>query len=160
MERALSEFRIRGVKNNIPFLQNVISHPEFRAGLQGGSFIEKHPELLQLKLSRNRGTRILNFTADLIVNGNPEVKNPDPNRRFRNAKVPDFDKHAAHTPGTKNLLTELGPEKFSQWLAKEKKIYYTDTTFKDAHQSLLATRMRTIDMLKVAESYSYKRSEA
>ncbi len=154
MERALSEFRIRGVKNNIPFLQNVISHPEFRAGLQRVSFIEKHPELMQLKLSRNRGTRILKFTADLIVNGNPEVKKPDPNRSFRNPKVPDYDRHAAHTPGTKNLLAELGPEKFSQWLAKEKKIYYTDTTFRDAHQSLLATRMRTIDMLKVAESYS------
>jgi len=154
MERALSEFRIRGVKNNIPFLQNVISHPEFRSGKQRVSFIEKHPELMHLKLSRNRGTRILNFTADLIVNGNPEVKKPDPDRKFAQPKVPDFDRHAPHTPGTKDLLTELGPEKFSQWLGKEKKIFYTDTTFRDAHQSLLATRMRTIDMLKVAESYS------
>ena len=154
MERALAEFRIRGVKNNIPFLQNVISHPEFRAGRQRVSFIEKHPELMQLKITRNRGTRILNFTADLIVNGNPEIKNPDHGRSFSLPKVPDFDRHAGHAPGTKDLLNQLGPEKFSQWLASEKKIHYTDTTFRDGHQSLLATRMRTIDMLKVAESYS------
>lgn len=154
MRRALSEFRIRGVQTNIPFLQNVIAHPIFRAGEQRVSFIEKHPELLEITKPKNRGTRILRYMADVIVNGNPEVKNHDPNKKFQPAIVPSYDRHSAHTPGTKNLLTELGPHDFSLWLKDQKPIYFTDTTFRDAHQSLLATRVRTIDLLNIAESYS------
>lgn len=154
MRRALSEFRIRGVQTNIPFLQNVIAHPIFREGQQRVSFIEKHPELLEITKPKNRGTRILRYMADVIVNGNPEVKNHDPNKRFQPAIVPSYDRHSAHTPGTKNLLTEIGPRDFSLWLKDQKPIYFTDTTFRDAHQSLLATRVRTIDLLNIAESYS------
>lgn len=154
MRRALSEFRIRGVQTNIPFLQNVIAHPVFREGQQRVSFIEKHPELLEVRKTRNRGTRVLRYMADTIVNGNPEIKNPDSKKVFQTAPVPEYDRHSAHTPGTKNLLTELGPRDFAQWLKTQKPIYFTDTTFRDAHQSLLATRVRTIDLLNVAESYS------
>jgi len=154
MRRALSEFRIRGVQTNIPFLQNVIAHPVFRAGEQRVSFIEKHPELLEVQKTRNRGTRILRYMGDVIVNGNPEVKGHEARKNFQIAPIPDFDRHSAHTPGTKNLLTELGPQEFAQWLKNQNKIYFTDTTFRDAHQSLLATRVRTIDLLNIAESYS------
>jgi len=154
MRRALAEFRIRGVQTNIPFLQNVIAHPIFREGQQRVSFIEKHPELLEIKKSRNRGTRILSYLGDVIVNGNPEVKKVDQSKTFQTAVVPNYDRHSAHTPGTKNLLNELGPREFAQWLKGQKPIYFTDTTFRDAHQSLLATRVRTIDLLNVAESYS------
>lgn len=154
MRRALSEFRIRGVQTNIPFLQNVIAHPVFRAGEQRVSFIEKHPELLEIRKSRNRGTRVLGYMAEVIINGNPEIKSHDPQKVFQTAPVPEYDRHSAHTPGTKNLLTELGPREFSQWLKSQKPIYFTDTTFRDAHQSLLATRVRTIDLLNIAESYS------
>ena len=154
MRRALSEFRIRGVQTNIPFLQNVIAHPVFRAGEQRVSFIEKHPELLEIRKSRNRGTRVLGYMAEVIINGNPEIKSHDPQKVFQTAPVPEYDRHSAHTPGTKNLLTERGPREFSQWLKSQKPIYFTDTTFRDAHQSLLATRVRTIDLLNIAESYS------
>lgn len=154
MRRALSEFRIRGVQTNIPFLQNVIAHPQFRAGEQRVSFIEKHPELLEFRPSRNRGTRILRYMAETIVNGQPETGSFEAKPNFQAAKVPDYDRHSAHTPGTKNLLTELGPREFAQWLKTQKPIYFTDTTFRDAHQSLLATRVRTIDLLNIAESYS------
>lgn len=154
MARALSEFRIRGVHTNIPFLHNVIGHPIFRAGEQRVSFIEKHPELMRIQPSRNRVTRLLRYTGDIIINGNPEISGHDKERKFRSVRVPDYDRHSAHTPGTKQLLTELGPEAFAQWMKEQKQILYTDTTFRDAHQSLLATRVRTIDLLQVAESYS------
>lgn len=154
MRRALSEFRIRGVQTNIPFLQNVIAHPVFRSGQQRVGFIENHPDLLEIQKTRNRGTRVLSYMSEVIVNGNPEIKNHDPNRKFQEAIVPEYDRHSAHTPGTKNLLTELGPAGLSEWLKDQKKIYFTDTTFRDAHQSLLATRVRTIDLLNIAESYS------
>lgn len=154
LARALKEFRVRGVRTNIPFLQNVIAHEIFKAGQQRVGFIQDHPELLVIHRSRNRGTRTLNYLADTIVNGNPDVTYVDKNKQLRFPKIPDYDRHAAHTPGTKNLLTELGPDDFSKWLRNEKQVFYTDTTFRDAHQSLLATRVRTLDMLNIAESFS------
>ena len=155
MDRALTEFRVRGVETNIPFLKNVIAHPIFRAGDQKVSFIANHPELLKISRTRNRGTRALRYLGETIVNGNPEVSNPDPNKTLRQPKIPEYDKHAPLPEGTKNKLSELGPEAFARWMKEEQAIFYTDTTFRDAHQSLLATRMRTIDMLKVAESYAH-----
>ena len=154
MVRALKEFRIRGVKTNIYFLQNVIQHPDFKEGKATVNFIQKTPELFKIKLSKDRSSKILNYLGEVIVNGNPDVKFLDDSKVFRNAQIPAFDQFAKYPKGTKDLLTELGPDKFSKWLRDEKKIHYTDTTFRDAHQSLLATRMRTYDMLKVAESFA------
>ncbi|MCF6308286.1 MAG: pyruvate carboxylase [Flavobacteriaceae bacterium] len=154
MVRALKEFRVRGVKTNIHFLQNVIQHPEFKDGKTTVNFIRNTPSLFKIKLSQDRSSKLLNYLGEVIVNGNPDVKFVDDSKVFRNAKIPAFDHFAEFPKGTKDLLTKLGPEKFSEWLRKEKKIHYTDTTIRDAHQSLLATRMRTYDMLKVAESFA------
>lgn len=154
MHRALREFRIRGVKNNIQFLENLITHPDFISGHATVNFIQEHPELFKFHSRLDRGTKMLNFLADITVNGNPDVKVKEPNKKFEKPVVPAFDANTIYPKGTKDLLTELGPEKFSEWLKNEKKIHYTDTTFRDGHQSLLATRMRTRDMLKVAKSFA------
>ncbi len=158
MIRALKEFRIRGVKTNIHFLQNVIQHETFKDGKATVNFIANTPSLFEIKLPQDRTSKIVNYLGEVIVNGNPDVKTIDKNRVFRTPKVPKFDILSDYPKGTKDLLTELGPEKFSKWLMDEKKIHYTDTTFRDAHQSLLATRMRTYDMLEVAESFAKNHS--
>ena len=154
MRRALAEFRIRGVKTNILFLDNIAANPEFRAGDATVDFIKAYPELFDFKPQQDRATRLLGFIGETVVNGSPDVKNlVDPRHNPRRPQLP----HSGHTlpaPGTKQKLQELGPEKFSQWLRAEPLIHYTDTTLRDAHQSLLATRMRTWDMLKVAGAYA------
>lgn len=155
MQRALREFRIRGVKNNIQFLENLITNESFIKGEATVNFIQDHPELFEFSERKDRGTRVLNFLADITVNGNPDVKFKDDKKVFEKPILPAFDRHAAFTPGTKDKLTELGPEGFAQWLKAEKQIHYTDTTMRDGHQSLLATRMRTHDMLKAAESFAH-----
>lgn len=154
MTRALKEFRIRGVKTNLSFLHNVINHPVFKSGEVDVNFIANYPELFQFNVSRDRATKLINFIGEVIVNGHPDIKQKDSKKVFRTPKVPAYNRFDPYPKGTKDLLTELGPEGFSQWLKNEKKIHYTDTTFRDAHQSLLATRMRTYDMLKVAESFA------
>jgi len=154
MIRTLSEFRIRGVKTNIPFLQNLLRHPYLQVGKITVNFISSTPELFKFKISRDRASKIVKYLANITINGNPNIKDFNPNKIFPNPKLPSWDIYAKHPRGTKDLLTEFGPEKFSVWLKDEKKIHYTDTTMRDAHQSLLATRMRTLDMLKVAEGYS------
>lgn len=159
MTRALREFRIRGVKTNIDFLINVINHPTFIEGNVDVNFIANTPELFNIKQSQDRATKIIKYLGEVVVNGNPDVKFIDPNKKFIEPKVPSFDRKGEYPKGTKNLLDELGPEEFSKWLLKEKKIHFTDTTFRDAHQSLLATRMRTYDMLKVAEGFAKNHPE-
>jgi len=154
MHRALREFRIRGVKNNIQFLENLITNEDFVAGKATVSFIQENPQLFDMPVRQDRGTRMLEFLADVTVNGNPDVKIKHDGRTFEKPVVPTYDTLTGHPKGTKDLLTELGPDKFAEWLKNEKKIHYTDTTFRDAHQSLLATRMRTYDMLKVAKSFA------
>ncbi len=154
MTRALKEFRIRGVKTNIQFLQNVINHPTFKAGDVNVNFIKDTPELFDFKQSKDRASKIITFLGETIVNGHPDVKFVDKNKIFRTPIVPNFDKQGTFPKGSKDLLTELGADKFSEWLRNEKKIHYTDTTIRDAHQSLLATRMRSHDMLNVLESYA------
>ncbi|MEO8795931.1 MAG: pyruvate carboxylase, partial [Daejeonella sp.] len=154
MNRALREFRIRGVKNNIQFLENIINHPAFIEGKTTVNFIQNHPELFEIQTRLDRGTRILSFLGEIAVNGNPDVKHIDYEKRFEKPVVPHFDHSAKFPKGTKDLLNELGPVEFCNWLKNEKKIYYTDTTLRDAHQSLLATRMRTYDMLKVTEAFA------
>ncbi|HVI43338.1 MAG TPA: pyruvate carboxylase [Chitinophaga sp.] len=153
MHRTLREFRIRGVKTNIRFLENVITHDIFRKGNCTVAFIDKHPELFRLSQIRDRGTKTLLYLADVTVNGHPDVKEPDPRHRFRNPVVPFNDPVKEFPEGSKDRLEKMGRERFVQWLRDETPVHFTDTTFRDAHQSLLATRVRTKDMLAVAEGY-------
>jgi pyruvate carboxylase len=154
MLRALKEFRIRGVKNNIPFLENLITSPDFRAGKATVNFIGEHPELFQFSARQDRGTRMLHFLADVALNGNPDVKHADKDRKFEKPLIPAVDQSEPITEGTKQMLDRMGPEAFAQWLRADPKIHYTDTTMRDGHQSLLATRMRTRDMLAVANGFA------
>lgn len=154
LNRALMEFRIRGVKTNIRFLLNILNHPEFISGDATVNFLQQHPEIFSYKKAQDRGTRILRYLAEITVNGHPDVNHPDRNRVFEKPIIPSFDYHLPINGGSKQMLDKMGPEAFCEWLCKEKKIQYTDTTFRDAHQSLLATRVRTIDMLKVASSFA------
>jgi pyruvate carboxylase len=155
--RTLKEFRIRGVKTNIVFLENVLQHPSFQQGKATVRFIEENPELLQISPRMDRGTRVLRYVAETIVNGQPDLAFVKPNHQFRTPVVPESA--PIGKPGSKQWLQELGPDKFAQWLREDPRIHYTDTTFRDAHQSLLATRVRTTDMLRVAEAVSKNHPE-
>ena len=157
--RALAEFRIRGVKTNIGFLENLLRNEEFISGNATVTLIDNNPKLLESPRYRNRGTKLLRYLAEVIVNGNQDVKFVDPNVKFRSPIIPSYNKVADFTPGTKQRLDELGAEKFAQWLKDESKIHYTDTTYRDGHQSLLATRMRTKDMLGAAEAFAKENPE-
>jgi pyruvate carboxylase len=145
--RAVAEFRIRGVATNIPFLQAVLDDPDFRAGRLSTSFIEDHPQLLTARSSANRGTKLLTYLADVTVNqphGAPPVT-VDPA-----TKLPPLAVDVPAPDGTRQQLLALGPEGFARQLREQSAVAVTDTTFRDAHQSLLATRVRTRDMLTVA----------
>ncbi|MBU3027314.1 pyruvate carboxylase [Zobellia galactanivorans] len=159
MRRALAEFRIRGVNTNMAFLDNILKHETFREGKVTVNFIKNEPKLFEFTEPRNRANKLITFLGEVIVNGNPDVKKLEPGRIFSKPTIPSFPKMDGHPRGTKDLLTELGPEQFAQWLKAEKKVHFTDTTMRDAHQSLLATRMRTIDMMKVAEGYAKNHPE-
>ncbi len=152
--RALREFRIRGVKTNIRFLENVLKHPVFKEGKITVPFIQKHPELFNFKTTQDSGTKVLRYLADVMVNGNPDLNGLQNIRSFSAPRIPQYDYSKPFADGTKQKLTELGPDKFSKWLKDEKIIHYTDCTFRDAHQSLLATRVRTIDMMNVARAFA------
>ncbi|NDC64177.1 MAG: pyruvate carboxylase, partial [Planctomycetia bacterium] len=155
IERCLQEFRVRGVKTNIPFLINLVTHPEFLAGRCTTRFIDETPGLFEFPVRRDRATRLLEYLADVIVNGNPLVAGRPAAVRRAPAPVPEFDRLAAPAAGTRTRLLELGPEKFARWLRQQQRLFLTDTTMRDAHQSLLATRMRTRDMLAVADAYAH-----
>lgn len=159
MRRALAEFRIRGLNTNMAFLDNILTHPTFREGKVTVNFIKNEPKLFEFTEPRNRANKLIEFLGETIVNGNPDVKNYDPKHVFSKPVIPTFPKMEGYPKGTKDRLTELGPEKFAAWLKQEKKVHFTDTTMRDAHQSLLATRMRTDDMLKVAEGYAKNHPE-
>ncbi|PSL43331.1 pyruvate carboxylase [Chitinophaga niastensis] len=154
LHRTLREFRIRGVKTNIGFLENVITHDVFRKGNCTVGFIDKHPELFQLEQIHDRATKTLMYLADVTVNGHADVKEKDAGRVFRTPVIPVYSELGPFPPGTKNLLEEMGRDKFAQWLRKETPVYFTDTTYRDAHQSLLATRVRSKDILAVAGGYA------
>ncbi len=152
-DRALREFRIRGLKTNIPFLENLINHPTFVSGDATTRFIDTTPELFRFKPKRDRATKILSYLGDVIINGRPDVKGKvDPKRELPEPTPPAFNDAAPPPPGTRTKLLELGPEKFAQWVRKQKSLLFTDTTMRDAHQSLLATRIRTYDMLAIADA--------
>ena len=145
--RALAEFRIRGVSTNIPFLMAVVNDPDFRAGRVTTSFIDQRPYLLTARTPADRGTKILNYLADVTVN---QPHGPRPSTVYAQDKLPEIDLEASPPHGSKQLLTEKGPEGFAQWMRESKAVGVTDTTFRDAHQSLLATRVRTNGLLMVA----------
>ncbi len=152
--RTLIEYRIRGVKTNIDFLQNILKHEGFRSGKATVKFLEQNPELFTYPKRRNRATKIIRYLAEVSVNGNKDVPKIDPRATFLPAKDPVYDPKAELPKGSKNLLTELGPEKFSKWIKDHKKTLITDTTMRDAHQSLLATRVRTKDLIKIARPFA------
>jgi pyruvate carboxylase len=142
------------VKTNIPFLINLVTHSEFLAGNCTTRFIDETPALFDFPIRRDRATRVLEYLADVIVNGNPLVKGRPAAARRQPAPLPEFDRFAPPPAGTRNKLKELGAAKFVAWVRDQKQLFITDTTMRDAHQSLLATRMRTHDMLAVADAYA------
>jgi pyruvate carboxylase len=169
MERCLQEFRVRGVKTNIPFLLNLVMHPRFLEGRQTTRFLDETPELFQLPTRQDRASKLLGYIAEVIVNGNTLVgtkgwasasiqtaeasnKNAIPRTP---APVPAAPSLQGPVPaGTRDKLRELGPERFAAWVREQEPLLITDTTFRDAHQSLLATRMRTYDMMQIAPTYA------
>jgi pyruvate carboxylase len=154
MDRALREFRIRGVKTNLPFLEALIGHPDFRAGEYTTRFIDETPELFRFRPRRDRATRLLAFIADVLVNGNPEVEGRPTPTHVPTPQIPQVAPRTEEPEGTRDRLRELGPEGFSRWMRDERRLLLTDTTFRDAHQSLLATRFRTHDLLGPAPYYA------
>ncbi len=146
------------MKTNILFLENVLQNKTFQSGNATVDFIDTHPELFQLALRQDRGTKALQYIAEVIVNGNPDVPSVNPSISFRNPVIPEL-KRVIAPQGSKDLLKEMGREKFIDWIKSREHILYTDTTLRDAHQSLLATRVRTIDMVKTAENFSRNHPE-
>ena len=159
MDRALREFRIRGVKTNIPFLENVIHFPIFREGQATTTMIDTSPQLFEFKARRDRATKLLQFLGNVIVNGNPHAKGYKPAAALDPAPLPSWDRKKTPPSGTRQLLLELGPKKFAEWTLKQKRLLITDTTFRDAHQSLMATRVRSIDMLAIAGAVARRTPE-
>ncbi|HZM06631.1 MAG TPA: pyruvate carboxylase, partial [Candidatus Saccharimonadales bacterium] len=150
MDRALREFRVRGVKTNIPFLENVIANPVFRAGQATTTLIDTTPELFKFKPRRDRATKLLAFLGDVIVNGNPQAKGHVLKAALPPIIPPAHDRKQQPPDGSRQLLLKLGAKKFAEWTLQQKRLLVTDTTFRDAHQSLLATRVRSFDMLAIA----------
>ncbi|MGR4001446.1 MAG: pyruvate carboxylase [Alphaproteobacteria bacterium] len=161
MIRALREFRIRGVATNLHFLETLLKHPKFRACEYTTRFIDEHDELFEFEARRDRATRLLNYIADITVNGHPEVLGrPRPLRPVRLATgggvsvelpVP----REAPPDGSRQRLEALGAEGLARWVLEQPQVLLTDTTMRDAHQSLLATRMRSYDMLAAASAYAH-----
>ncbi len=155
MDRALREFRIRGVATNLQFLENLIQHPAFVGGAITTRFIENTPELLAFAARRDRATKLLRFLGEVAVNGNPEVAGRVlPALPLPKPVLPVASPQASTPPGSRDRLKALGAAKFAQWMLDQPQVLLTDTTMRDAHQSLLATRMRTADMLPIAPFYA------
>ena len=159
MERTLREFRIRGVKTNIPFLSKVMAHPTFIDGDCTTRFIDQTPELFDFDHRKNRATKLLSYLAETIVNGNSLVKGRPTSLRREPALAPSVPRGVDPPKGTRDKFKELGATKFAKWVLDQKRLLITDTTCRDAHQSLLATRMRTFDLLAVSDAYAHHCSE-
>ncbi len=155
LDRALREIRIRGVSTNIVFVENLLKHPTFRNNTYTTTFIDNTPDLLTFASKRDRATRLLTYIADITVNEHPEtVDRPKPS----NEEIVAVPQAAVDTPlaGTRQLLDEKGPQAVADWMLTQKQLLITDTTMRDGHQSLLATRMRSADMLAIAPIYAQK----
>lgn len=156
MDRALREFRIRGVKTNIPFIENVILNETFRSGKATTRLIDTNPDLFNFRPRRDRATKLLNYLSDITVNGNDTAKGYKLSAALPSPRLPACDVRAQIQPGSRNKLLELGPEGFANWIRDSKPLLITDTTMRDAHQSLIATRMRSVDMLNIASYVAQK----
>ncbi|WP_265517788.1 pyruvate carboxylase [Nitratireductor luteus] len=153
MDRALREFRIRGVATNLTFLEAIIGHEKFRDNTYTTRFIDETPELFAQVKRQDRATKLLNYLADVTVNGHPEARDrPRPKAEAAAPRVPYLDR--AVPDGTKQILDARGPEGFAKWMREQSRVLLTDTTMRDAHQSLLATRMRTHDIAAIAGVYA------
>ncbi len=150
MHRCLQEFRVRGVKTNIPFLEKVVTHPVFLDGRADTSFIDRHPELLLSAQKKDRGSKLLGWIGEVIVNGSPGVQKPLRSSELREAPLPRVDLASPPPPGSRDILLARGPEGLAAWAREHKGLLFTDTTMRDAHQSLLATRVRSHDLLRIA----------
>jgi pyruvate carboxylase len=153
MDRALREFRVRGVSTNIAFVENLLRHPTFLDNSYTTKFIDNTPALFKFKKRRDRATKILTYLADITVNGHPETEGrsePSAQVKTPHPPAPQADPAA----GTRTLLEQKGPQAVADWMAAQKQLLLTDTTMRDGHQSLLATRMRSIDMIRVAPTYA------
>lgn len=160
MERSLREFRIRGVASNLQFLENLITHPAFADGNLTTRFIDENPDLIRTVKRRDRATRLLRYLADVSVHGHPEMKGRTlPALPLPRPVLPRTNRAAPVTPGTRDRLRELGPEGFAKWMLEQPQVLLTDTSMRDAHQSLFATRMRTADMLPIAPFYAQQLSK-
>ncbi len=154
MERALQEFRVRGVKTNVPFLLNVVTHPTFLEGGCTTRFIDETPELFRFPVRQDRATKLLTFAAEVTVNGFPGVPAGSGPATPAEPAPPAHDTSSPPPEGSRQLFKELGPEAFARWAREQAPLLMTDTTFRDAHQSLLATRVRTRDMVRLADAYA------
>ncbi|MEQ1438803.1 pyruvate carboxylase [Fontimonas sp. SYSU GA230001] len=155
MDRALREFRIRGLSSNLQFLENVINHPLFLSGENTTRFIDETPELFHFARRRDRATRLLRFIGEVVVNGNPEMKGRTaPVTPMAEPVLPAFDLSAKIPAGTRDRFKQVGADGFAAWMLKQPQVLLTDTTMRDAHQSLFATRMRTRDMAAIAPYYA------
>ena len=155
MDRALREFRIRGVSTNIAFVENLLKHPIFLDNKYTTKFIDTSADLFEFSKRRDRGTKVLNYIADITVNGHPEtVSRPKPPGELKLARAPAVKSEPSY--GSRNLLDEKGPKAVANWMLEQKRLLLTDTTMRDGHQSLLATRMRSLDMINAAPFYSSK----
>lgn len=155
MGRALLEFRVRGLASNLPFLENVIRHPLFLSGECTTRFIDETPELFQFKKRRDRATRLLRYLGDVMVNGHPEMKGRTlPPLPLPRPLKPSCDLTTEPPAGTRDRLRQVGARKFAEWVRNESRVLLTDTTMRDAHQSLFATRMRTYDLVDIAPYYA------
>ncbi|WP_297844664.1 pyruvate carboxylase [uncultured Roseibium sp.] len=153
MDRALREFRIRGVATNLVFLENIISHADFKANNYTTRFIDETPALFEQTKRQDRATKLLTYIADVSVNGHPETKSrARPPKDVAAPVIPNFGD--SKPAGTRQLLDELGPKGFADWMKNQTRTLVTDTTMRDAHQSLLATRMRTHDIVNIADAYA------
>lgn len=159
MNRSLEEFRLRGVKSNVGFLENVIMHPTFLAGQCDTSFIDSHPELFHIPVRRDQAYKLLTFIGHTAVNGYPGIKKPLHFRDLRNPSVPEIPYERRLPRGTRDILLEQGPEGLSRWILEQNKLLISDTTMRDAHQSLVATRFRTYDLERIAPATSHLASD-
>ena len=154
MHRALREFRIRGVSTNLAFLENIITHPDFVNNRYTTRFIDTTPELFDFKRRKDRATKLLSYIADVTVNGHPEVRDrPRPPVDAIEPIVPLYEPLML-VEGSRQVLERQGPKGLASWMKQQKGVLFTDTTMRDAHQSLLATRMRSYDITRIAEAYS------
>ncbi|MDY0397669.1 MAG: pyruvate carboxylase [Desulfuromonas thiophila] len=155
MNRALQEFRVRGVKTNIGFLENVVNHAPFRAGQCDTSYLDTYPELFNIREKKDRANKLLHYIGDVSVNGYPNIKKRLHFSELREATVPEIPLDAIRPRGTRDILMAEGPKGLADWVLKEKRLLLTDTTMRDAHQSLLATRVRTYDLERIAHATSH-----